>query len=69
MKNAINKKEQMEIKEMNQTQPPIWLVNNILFCYEGDKHWKRKQHFLQHKVTHDSSQEAYTDDQRAQEGK
>ena len=26
-----------EQKEMNQTQPPC-LVNNILFCYEGDKH-------------------------------
>ena len=28
----------MEIEEMNQTQPPSWLVNNILFCYEGETH-------------------------------
>ena len=32
--------EQIEIQEMNQIQPPLWLVNNILFCYEGDKHWE-----------------------------
>ena len=30
--------EQMEIEEMNQTQQSLWLVNNILFCYEGEKH-------------------------------
>ena len=57
-------KEQKEIEEMNQTQPP-WLVNNILFCYEGDKHSgnesQKKQHFLQHKAKHSSSKEAYTD--------
>ena len=32
------------------------LINNILFCYEGDKHIgnesERKQHFLQQKKTH-----------------
>ena len=57
--------EQKEIKEMNQTQQPLWLVNNILFCYEGDKHTgnesEKKQHFLQHKEKHSSSKEAYTD--------
>ena len=49
-------REQMEIEEMNQTQPPPWLVNNILFCYEGDKHYanesEKKQNFLQHKGKH-----------------
>ena len=24
---------------MNQTQQHLWLVNNILFCYEGEKTW------------------------------
>ena len=42
-----------------------WLVNNILFGYEGDKHTEneseRKQHFLQHKKKHSSTKEAYTD--------
>ena len=41
------------------------MVNNILFCYEGDKHTgndsEKKQHFLQDKVKHSSSKEAYTD--------
>ena len=30
--------EQMKIEKMNQTQQLPWLVNNILFCYEGEKH-------------------------------
>ena len=55
----------MEIEEMNQTQQLPWLVNNVLFCYEGDKHTgnqsKRKQHFLYHKEKRGSSKEAYTD--------
>ena len=29
-------REQMEIEELHQTQQPLWLVNNILFCYEGE---------------------------------
>ena len=33
--------EQMETEDMNQTQQSPWLVNNILFCYEGDKHSRR----------------------------
>ena len=57
--------EQIEIEEMNQTQQPLWLVNNIFFCYEGDKYTRneneKKQHFLQHKVKHSSSKKAYTD--------
>ena len=40
------------------------MENNILFCYEGDKHTgnesERKQHFLQHKEEHCISKEAYT---------
>ena len=45
--------EQEEVKEMNQKQPAPWLVNNILFYYEGETHignnGERKLHFLQHK--------------------
>ena len=55
----------MEIKEMNQIQQPPWLVNNILFCNECDKHTgnesKRKEYLLQHKGKHGSSKEAYRD--------
>ena len=51
--------EQMEIKEMNQTQQLPWLINNILICYEGNKHTgnesEKKQHFLQHKKKHSST--------------
>ena len=50
---------------MNQTQQTLWLVNNILFCYEGKKHTKnkskRKQHFLKDEEKHSNSKEAYTD--------
>ena len=50
---------------MNQTQQPSWLVNNILFCYVGDKHTgsesERKQHYLQNKRKYGSNKEAYTD--------
>ena len=49
---------------MNQTQPPLWLVNNILFCYEGDKNTRNEsesnQHFLQYKGKYGSSKEDYT---------
>ena len=45
--------EQKEREEMNQTQQPPWLVNNILFCYEAEEHTgnenERKPHFLQPK--------------------
>ena len=34
--------EQMEIEEKNQTQQPPWLVNNISFCYEGEKHTRNE---------------------------
>ena len=55
--------EKMEIKEMNQTQPPLWLVNNILFWYEGENptgnESERKQYFLQHKGKHSNSKKAY----------
>ena len=57
--------KQMEIEEINQTQQLPWLVNNKLFCYEGDKHTgnesEKKQHFLQQKGKHGSSKEAYMD--------
>ena len=60
-----NMEEQMEIKEMNQTQQLPWLANNILFYYEGEKHTKNesewKQNFLQHKEKNSNSKEAYTD--------
>ena len=45
------------------------MVNNILFCYEGDKHTgnesEKKQHFLQHKEKHSNSKEAYTDESKS----
>ena len=57
--------EQKEIEEINQTQQPLCLVNNILFCYEGETHTgngnENKQHFLQHKNNHSNNKEAYTD--------
>ena len=34
--------EQKEVEEMNQIQQPPWLVNNILFCYEGEKHTRNE---------------------------
>ena len=37
------------------------LVNNILFCYEGDKHTGNESEKKQHKEKHSSSMEAYTD--------
>ena len=56
--------EQLELEDMNQTQQSSWLVNNILFYYEGEKQTrsesKRKQHFLQHKGKHSNSKEPYT---------
>ena len=30
--------EQKEMEEMNQTQLPLWLVNNIIFYYDREKH-------------------------------
>ena len=33
-----NERSIKSIEEINQTQQPPWLVNNILFCYKGDKH-------------------------------
>ena len=44
--------KQMEIEEMNQTQHPPWLVNSILFCYEGDKNTGNES---------ERKQEGYTD--------
>ena len=56
-------KEKKEIEEMNQTQQPPWLVNNILFCYEEKTHTgtdsERKQHFLQHKEKHCNKNKEY----------
>ena len=54
--------EQKEIEEMNQTQQPSWLVNNILFCYEGEKHTSNDSKKKQHKGSHSgSNDEAYID--------
>ena len=57
--------KQMETEKINQAQQPSWLVNNILFCYKGDKYTgnesERKQHFLQQKGKRGCSKEAYTD--------
>ena len=50
---------------MNQIHQPSWLVNNILFCFEGETSTEndseRKQHFLQHKGKHSNNKKAYTD--------
>ena len=50
---------------LNQTQEPSWIVNNISFCYEGEKCFRndneRKQHFFQHKEKHKINKEAFTD--------
>ena len=58
------KLEQRYIEDMNHTQQPPWLVNNILFCYGEETHTEndseRKQHFLQHKVKHSNNKEVYT---------
>ena len=57
--------EQKEIEEMNLTQQPPWLVNNIIFCYDAEKYTRndneRKQRFLQHKGNYSNNNEAYTD--------
>ena len=57
--------EQKNIEEMNQTQQTPWLVNNILFSYEGETHTgnnsERKQHFLKHKGKQINNKEAYID--------
>ena len=54
--------EQVEIEQMNQTQEPPWIVNNIIFCYDGEKHMgndrERKQHFLKHKGNHSNFKKA-----------
>ena len=56
---------------MNQTQQSPWLLNNIIFCYDGEKHTgndsERKQNFLQHKGNHSSNKEAYTDGSKSTE--
>ena len=55
--------EQREIKEINQTQQPPWMINNIIFCYDREQNTgndsERKQHFLQHKGNHSNFKEAY----------
>ena len=57
--------KQKEIKEMNQTKQPPWLINNILFCYEEETHMGndnvKKQHFLQLKGKYSNNKEVYTD--------
>ena len=54
-----------EQMEMNQTQPPPSLVNNILFYYEGENtlgiRARENKHFLQHKGKHSNNKETYTD--------
>ena len=57
--------EQKEIEEMNKTQQPLWLVNSIIFSYEGETHMenesKRKQNFLQLKGKHINYKKSYID--------
>ena len=44
---------------------PLWLINNILFYYEGETHTgndsERKQHFFQHKGEHIDNKAVSTD--------
>ena len=58
---------------MNQTQKPLWLVNNILFFYECDKHTGNQS---EKKTTLPTTQRETVvarkptqTDQRSQEGK
>ena len=57
--------EQKQIVEMNQTQQPPWMENNLALCYTGERcngsDNERKQHFLQHKEKHINMKETYTD--------
>ena len=50
---------------MRKEKTAAWLVNNILFSYEGETHMginsERKQHFLQHKGNRSNNKKAYTD--------
>ena len=65
--------EQIEIEEMNQTQQPLWLVNNILFCYEGEKHTRNESE--KNSTSYNTKENTVVArmptqmDQRAQEGK
>ena len=56
--------EQKQIVEMNQTQQPPWMINNLSLCYMGERcngsDNERKQHFLQHKEKHINMKETYT---------
>ena len=55
---------------MNQTQQSPWLVNDILFCYEGDKHTgKESSTSYNIKVNTVVARKSTWMDQRAQEGK
>ena len=64
--------EDQEIEEMNQTQQLPWLVNNIIFCYNREKHTgndiDRKNHFLKHNGGHNSRKEAYIDGSKSTGG-
>ena len=54
--------EQKEMEKMNQTQQPPWLVNIILFFYEGKTctgmTLERKQHIQQYKGNRSNNEEA-----------
>ena len=47
----MDDQKEIEADEPDTTTP--WLVNNILFCYEGETHIEsdseRRRHFLQQK--------------------
>ena len=49
------------------------VVNNILFCYDREKHTgndnERKQRFLQHKENHSDNKETYNDGSKSTERK
>ena len=46
---------------MNQTQQPPWLVNNIIFCYDREKHMGNDRERKQNKGNHSNFKRAFTD--------
>ena len=58
---------------MNQTQPPPWFINNILFCYEKETHTGKdsKESSTSYNTKENTviTRKPTWTDQRAQEGK
>ena len=54
--------EKKWIEENHLAQPPLWLLNNIYFCYDEEspinKDNKKNEHLLQIKEKHKNTKEA-----------